>query len=503
MSNLLTLYAGTNLAHGYGALLLGSALNTDWGAFAADVTAARARVPGLDTFAGQSLRLSYSKLLAPTGTSLTVAAYRHSTSGFLALGDAMRARDYARRGLPVFAAGQTPLPKTINGVPIADLLTPAQQAAMLGVDYRDTLTPVGVERQRNNFSVTLSQRLGARGGALYLNGSVRDYWNRDNTDTQFQLGYNNAIGRLSYNLSASRERDLFGRSDNRYMANLTIPLGTGTHAPTLSGGLIRDSAGSTQAQATLSGTAGVDDQFNYGATATHGSDALVGSAGSINAGYRGSQVQLDAGYGAGRGYSQASIGASGSVVAHPGGVTFGQPLGDTAAVVAAADAAGARVGNTAGVRIDRSGFAVVPYITPYILNAVQIDPSGLPLDVQLDSTSAQVAPRAGALVMVKFASSSGRFLLIETHLADGRTLPFGAEVLDGQQQPIGVVGQGGRIMVRAIDPSGRLNVHWRDGETEKACSLPYRLPPRGKKATGVRVIEQIQAVCEPAIGSKA
>src|SRR3546814_12410154 len=73
-----------------------------------------------------------SDLLAQTGTSLTVAAYRYSTSGYLSLGDAVRARDHARRGLPVFASDRPAYPLTINGVPVSDLLTPAQQDALAG-----------------------------------------------------------------------------------------------------------------------------------------------------------------------------------------------------------------------------------------------------------------------------------------------------------------------------------------------------------------------------------
>ncbi|HXD36502.1 MAG TPA: fimbria/pilus outer membrane usher protein, partial [Rhodanobacter sp.] len=307
-TNLLTGYAGVVGSAGYGALLLGSALNTRYGAFAIDITGARTRIPGLDTLSGQSMRLSYSKIMAQTGTSLTVAAYRYSTSGYLALGDAVRARDYARRGLPVWASGPVK-PVLINGVPVAGLLTPAQQAALAGVDYHDLLAPTGVDRQRNNFSINLSQRLGTRGGSLYVSGSARDYWNRGGTDTQFQLGYNNSVGRLNYNVSASRERDLFGRSDNRFMLNLTIPLGNGAHAPILTGALSRSGSDSTQEQATVSGTAGSNDQFNYGVTATHDSgrdNGAVGTSGSVNAGYRGSHVQVNAGLGAGSGYSQAS-----------------------------------------------------------------------------------------------------------------------------------------------------------------------------------------------------
>ncbi len=497
LTNMLTGYAGVEGSQGYGAVLLGSALNTSYGAFAMDITAAHTRIPGMDTLSGQSVRLSYSKIMAQTGTSLTVAAYRYSTSGYLTLGDAVRARDYARRGLPVFATGIAQ-PILINGVPVSGLLTPAQQAALAGVDLHDLLVPTGVDRQRNNFSLTLSQQLGARGGSLYVTGSARDYWNRSGTDTQFQLGYNNSIGRVNYNVSASRERDLFGRSDNRYMVNVTIPLGNGSHTPLFTGGLTRNSNGGTQEQATLGGTAGADDRFSYGATATHdsGQDAgSVGSTGSINGGYRGTHVQLNAGFGAGSGYSQSSLNVAGGIVAHPGGITFGQPLGDTVAIVEAPNAAGARIGNAAGVRVGHSGYALVPYLTPYRLDTVSIDPSGLPLDVQLENTSTQIAPRAGAVVMVKFKSESGRFLLIQAQLADGKTLPFGAEVQDEQGHTVGVVGQAGQIMVRVSKMAGRLNVQWQDAAgSARSCMFAYHTPATAVGGSADRYTAQ-EAIC--------
>lgn len=499
-TNLLTGFAGVEGSQGYAAALLGSALNTRYGAFAMDVTAARTQIPGMDTLSGQSVRLSYSKIVVPTGTSLSVAAYRYSTDGYLSLGDAARARDYARRGLPVFAAGLNQ-PVLINGMPVSGLLTPAQQAALAGIDLRDLLLPAGVDRQRNSFSLTLTQQLGARGGSLYLNGSARDYWNRSGRDTQFQVGYNNSIGPVSYNLSASRERDLFGRSDNRYMASVTIPLGNTAHSPLFTGSLSRGSAGDMQEQATLSGTAGKDDRFSYGATAAHESARDTGSAGStgsINGGYRGTHVVLNAGFGAGSGYSQSSLNVAGGIVAHSGGILFGQSLGDTVAIVEAPDAAGASIGNAAGVRVGRSGYALIPYLTPYVLNTVTIDPSGLPLDVQLDSTSTQLAPRAGAVVLVKFKTESGRFVLIQAQLNDGTTLPFGAEVADEQGQSVGVVGQAGRIMLRALNDDGRLIVQWQDQDVTRTCSMPYHLKPRSKHVKpGARVIEQIDATCEP------
>ncbi|MFC4763673.1 fimbria/pilus outer membrane usher protein [Dyella koreensis] len=499
-NNLVTGYAGLVASSGYGAVLLGSALNTRYGAFAMDITAARTEIPGQSTQNGQSVRLSYSKILPSSDTSFTLATYRYSTSGYLGLRDAMLARDLARG----YRYVDPTTVSTIDGVTVNNVLTPDQRKALTsGNSNNFTAYTSQLDRQRSRFDINVSQRLGEHGGSIYATGSAVEYWNRNGTDVQFQLGYNNTFRRLSYNLSATRVRDSYGRYTNQFFASFTLPLGDSLHAPMFGANINRDGSGHTLEQATLSGTAGVDNQFSYGATASHdsgGNSSSDGNAGTIYGGYRSPYAQLNASFGGGNGYSQGSLSVAGSVVAHAGGITFGQPMGDTVAIVAAPDAAGARVINASGVRIGHSGYALVPYLTPYNLNTVQIDPKGLPLAVQLDTTSAQVAPHAGAVVLVKFKTSSGRSVIVRVHQSDGKAVPFGAEVVDEHNQALGVVGQAGRILVRGAKDSGQLTVQWKtEDDKPMMCSFPYRLsaPAEGKTDT----YQQLEATCTAATGN--
>jgi outer membrane usher protein len=493
-SNLLTGYAGIEASQGYAAVLLGSAINTRYGAFAADITQARTQIPGYATQSGQSLRLSYSKILPETNTSLSVAAYRYSTSGYLSLADAALARDYARRGLNAFTDYVPPSTTLIDGIPQQTILTPAQLAALSSSVYNPIVNASGLQRKRNNFSISMNQRLGQNGGSFYINGSASDYWNRTGTNTQFQVGYNNTFHRISYNISATRTVDPLGRYDNEYFVSFNVPLGSSAHAPSLSINLAHDHTSGTQEQATLNGSAGADSQFNYGATASH-SSAGTGSSGTINGGYRSPYAVFNASVGSGSGYSQASLGMSGAIVAHPGGITFGQPMGDTVGIVYAPDADGARLNSAAGARVDRFGYALVPYLTPYNLNTIQIDPKGLPLDVQLDATSAQVAPHAGAVVMLKFKTESGRTLIVQAHLKNGDALPFGAEVFNEKGISLGMVGQAGKILARGVNQNGQLIARWQDDDgTAQSCSFPYQLAPRAK-GKHMTAHEEIQATC--------
>ncbi len=129
-------------------------------------------------------------------------------------------------------------------------------------------------------------------------------------------------------------RDPLGRDDSQYNVTINVPLGNSAHAPNFNLNLAHSATGGTQEQAMLNGSAGADNQSNYGATAARNSGGS-GSSGALNGGYRSPYAVLNVGVGSGSGYSQASLGVSGAVVAHPGGITFGQPMGDTIGVVCA------------------------------------------------------------------------------------------------------------------------------------------------------------------------
>lgn len=495
-NNLLTGYAGVVGSQGYASALIGSAINTRYGAVALDVTQARTQIPGYAAQSGESMRISYSKIFTDTNTSISVAAYRYSTSGYFSLTDAAQARDDSRRQINPFNYVAPVTASSTTDDTDAALLA-AEQTALYGsnnTDSNSVISTTGLERQRSTFSITLNQQLGKQGGSIYANTSTTDYWNKPGNNTQFQIGYNNSFHRVSYSISATRTRDLLGANDNQFLLNFSIPLGETVHSPNLSVNLTHDKENGSQEQAMLNGTAGSDNEFSYGAAATHES-AGGGNSGSVNGGYRSPYAVFTGSYGSSSRYSQDSLNISGGVVIHSGGVTFGQPISDTVGLVYAPGADGARVANAAGARIGSSGYALVPYLTPYILNTVQIDPKGLPLDVQLDATSAQVAPHEGAVVLMTFKTETGRTIIVHALLANGQAVPFGAEVLNAKGVSLGVVGQAGKLLVRGVDQTGQLSVRWQDDDgATQSCSFPYQLKPKTKNQRA-KNYEQVEATC--------
>ncbi|MDG2517758.1 fimbria/pilus outer membrane usher protein [Lysobacter soli] len=486
LTNRVTGYAGALTTDGYVAGLGGVALNTSLGAIALDLTAARTKMPTQEAETGQSLRATYSKILPNSGTSFSLASYRYSTSGYYSLREALAARDFAL-GRPV----DTGLDDTLPGV-----LTPEQREALQGRDARLDAYTSALERQRNRFDINVSQRLGERGGQLYATASARDYWTREGTDTQFQLGYNNHFRAFNYSVSATRLRNFDGRYDNQFFVNFSVPLGSSPRAPTLTAGVVRQDDGQQQTQLSVNGTAGEDGRFSYGATAAHSDE--VGSYGSVNGAWRGSAGVLSGSYGEGDGYSQGSVGLMGTLVAHPHGVIAGQPIGDTIAIISAPNAKGARVVNAPGVRVNRFGQALVPYLTPYQYNSIELDPKGLPLDVQLQSTSARVAPRAGGVSMLTFETEYGRALLLRVRMGDGRPVPFGAEVTDVQGHALGTVGQGGRLLLRGATKEGTVSLSWQEEDKPMQCTFTYQTP-EPKPGAAPTDLPMADARCTPTV----
>lgn len=452
LNNSLTGYGGVQASADYFSLLGGMAFATPIGAMSVDLSHAQTALDA-EKAKGQSMRVSYSKNILSTGSNFSMAAYRFSTSGYLDFANAMQALDAERQG------------------------------------YATTM----LDRPRNRLSLTADQSLGEWGN-LSVSGYTQNYWNREGQDLQYQLSYNKRVGRISYGISANRGKTSSGVMENRLLLSVNLPLGSSASVdmPHVSAQLERNADGRYSQLATVSGTAGEERQFGYGASVSR--DGSSGSSsGTLSGQYTGARTFIGASIGRGQDYTSASFNMSGSVVAHPGGVTLSPHRGDTMAVVHAPGAAGARVAGYPGLRLDASGNAVVPYLRPYELNDVAIDPVGSSMDVEMRETSQQVAPRDGAVVFLKYSTSTGRAILFQVRLAGGDVLPFGATVKDEQGQSVGMVGQDGQLYARLQENSRQLSISWGSRAHER-CSLP--VPASLLQGEGGQ-LQQADAVCVP------
>lgn len=428
INNYVTAYTGVQSAEDYTALTLGSAFATPIGAVALDITHSQADFKKRQSETGQSYRLSYSKLITPTNTNLTLAAYRYSTENFYKLRDALMVQDLDNKGISSSHVG----------------------------------------KQRSEFQITLNQGLPDKWGNIYATGSLIDYWNRQETSRQYQLGYSNTYSSLTYGLSAIRrvvEDNATKKStnDTEYMLTLSLPWSFKKSS-------VNFNSITTQDNITVGMSGTVGDRFNYGTSVSqqYGDNPSM----NLNAQYRTNFATVGGSYSVSDQYQQAMLSARGNVVLHSDGVLFGPDQGQTMVLVYAPEAAGAKVNNTTGLSINKSGYAVIPYVTPYRLNDITLDPQEMSTSVELSETSQRIAPYAGSISQVSFATKTGKAIYIHGLTPEGKTLPFAAEAYNEQGENIGMVAQGSMVYLRTNQTAGNAIVKWGD-EANEQCQIQY------------------------------
>ncbi|SQI30933.1 Outer membrane usher protein fimD precursor [Providencia alcalifaciens] len=129
--------------------------------------------------------------------------------------------------------------------------------------------------------------------------------------------------------------------------------------------------------------------------------------------------------------------------------------------------------NQAGVVTNNQGYALVPYITAYRKNVIDIDTSALPDNTEMELTSQTVAPSRGALVKASFAANVGYRAMMELKFADGKPVPFGAQaIFKDNNQLNGMVGNDGEIYLSGLTESGSFIIQYND---KQQCQVNYNL----------------------------
>lgn len=442
-SNSLTGAVGVVGMTRYAAVLAGGAVNTGFGSLGMTATMSRFDSSNAGTLTGSSLNATYAVVIPRVRTNFSFAAYRYSTQNYLSISDAA---------------------SSLNG---------QVYPSPYKVKHRSV--------------VTLNQTLTER-SQLFLNGTYQTYWTGTRHDLNFNVGYSVwyrsfqftvGAGRASYNGSAA--------STSIYTVGLVIPLGTVGSTGTLSANYQHDKVYGNSAQMTAGGAFGDQQQFGYSVSAVDSDQSAAAVSASMT--WRSSVGSLSASVGKSSQGGQQSLSLVGGLVVHEGGLSLAPSIGETYAVVEAPGATGASVMSGLNVVVGRSGYAIVPYLSPYQLNNIDLNLRDVSLDVELDSTSAQVAPRAGAAVMVRFKGRKGMPALIDLTGELG-PIPLGASIADLQGAVVGVVGQGGVGEIRVKEERGVLRASWGDGPG-KACDFEFVIPP---KEAG-QVFSRTSAVC--------
>ncbi|MCS3429830.1 outer membrane usher protein [Klebsiella sp. BIGb0407] len=450
LTNAITANSGLRFSRNYIALVAGGVHTSFLGAFGLDATFSRAKLNGTQTTEGWMTHVAWSKTFQPTETTVSLAGYRYSTSGYRELSEVLGAQEYSNDGI-----------------------------------NQSNYTSA----QRSRFDITLSQSLGEYGNA-YISGATYNYRNGRSRDTQLQLGYSQTFSHnINMNISIARQRvgnnENSGNIETATAVSFSIPLfDNDSRGINLSTTYNHSNSGGDQYQTSASGMLGSEQNTSYSVNVMRDQQSHQTTlGGSLQKQLSKANLGLNAS--TGKGYWQTSGNVQGALAVHSGGVTFGPYLGETFALVEAKGAEGAKLFNSSQLEIDDNGYALVPSVTPYRYNNISIDPQGMEGNAEVLDSQKRIIPVAGSSVKVKFRTRLGTALLIKAIPKNGVTIPMGAEVYDEQNQSIGLAGQGGQIYVRVEQPEGKLTVRW--GEGSDYCVLPYAIKESDKKTALVNI----------------
>ncbi|MGA4581544.1 fimbria/pilus outer membrane usher protein [Enterobacter hormaechei] len=443
-----TTYAGALVASSYQAMLAGTGADLGrFGSASVDVTAARTAFDdGRDDARGMSWRAQYSRDIPDTDTTVTLASYRYSTSGFYTFQEAVDQRDS----------------EIDDGI----------------YTYRRT------NNRRSRMQVNLSQRVSDWGSA-YLNGYQQDYWNMAGHERSVSAGLSSGWRGITWSVSYSLTRTPDSNTDRQMALMVNVPLSrwlanawSTYSANTASGGFVSHQVG-------IGGTALESNNLSYNLQQTYASHD-TGYGGSVSGRYRGSAGDVGLGYNYGGDNRQWNYSAQGSIVAHEHGVTLGQSVRDAFAIVHIKDGDNVKVQNGRGIYTDRFGNAIVPSLTAYRKNGITVNTQDRE-DIEIAAATQDVVPTKGAAISAIFDARVGKRALI-TLLFHGKPVPFGAIVT--QESATAIVGDEGEVWLTGLHEAVSLNVQWGDGRDQR-CAWAGDLPP-GRSATILKMTVNCQ-----------
>lgn len=459
LSNI-TLYGGfQQLEDKYSNMLLGAGFNLgSIGALSLDASQSWADIkenPIADntiSSEGQSYRVRFSKDIPQTGTNFSVAGYRYSTHGYYSLQNFIDRAD-ARSGC-CSSTGQT----------------------------------------KDRFDASISQLFSGY-GSLSLSLVSESYWDNSRMES-LGVGYSNTLGRFSYFINYSYNRNVQSTSqnnnsspssDNIISLTVSVPFGANTSA---NYNMNSSRMGDTTHSLGLSSTAFADRSLNW--SVQEGYNASDKStSGNINVNYQGAKGEVAVGYGYDSYSTRYNYSLRGGMVAHSGGITLSRYLGESVALVEAPGVSDVAVLGQTNVMTDSAGYAVVPFVRPYHENSLALNEQQAS-GAEIDNIVKTVVPTRSAIVKVRYDTWIG-YKAMMTLRFHNKDVPFGALVSlsdvtqDAKDNRSSIVGDGGQVYLTGLPVKGRLLVKW-GNDNNSQCHFYYDLS--GNKSTADIVFYQ-------------
>ncbi|WP_155410612.1 fimbria/pilus outer membrane usher protein [Yersinia frederiksenii] len=317
-----------------------------------------------------------------------------------------------------------------------------------------------------------------RWGAFSYVLSNNMYYQAENS-VSHTISVSEQFGRVTTTLSIQST----SQGQNAAYFGLSMPLGKGS----LSGRMQRNNGNMTLGS-TYQGT--WDDNKGYSVGIT-GSDNQRRVNGAMN--IKTAYSQLSGGVSQATNNSRSAyLSSSGSMAyANNTFATSASAIGDTFAVVNVPSQSNLRVSSpSSGMAItDYAGTALLPSVIPYTASKAQISTKTLPLNIRLNSTSADLMMTRGTVATRDFEATETRQLLLTILDSNREPMPVGANVLDAQGKFLGTIIGDGNFMLENKTIGAMLRVK---ATNRGECVVSYVEPEKFDPDT---LYEVVDAVC--------
>lgn len=432
----LTLYGGTQLAEHYQSAALGLGVSLgDLGAISTDIQRSRGQKKGSKEESGLSFSSKYNKTISATNTTLAIANYQYTDNDFYALSE-------------VLDSWRT--------------------------DSRSWLNTHDLQK-KNRIEASISQSFSELG---YFNFNIyrENYHNSNNHNTTINAGYTFPVKNATVSLNYSQTQSTINYSkenkDKIFSLWVNIPLSSSLGRNTYASYRWIGGSSNESHAIGLSGSS-MEQRLSWGVNQTYNPDNEYNrNNGSMHIDWNGAYGLISGNYSYNPQMRQSGLTVEGGIVAHRNGITIGQPLSETVALIEAPGASNVGVSGSAGVKTDFRGYTTSSYLVPYQENTISLNPLDFSYEVDVPITDTRVVPTKGAIVPATFSTNVGKRVIFTLLTKNGTAVPFGAlATLDGHPEINGIVGKDGKVYLTGMPLKGKISIKWKNN----TYSVPFEL----------------------------
>lgn len=268
-------------------------------------------------------------------------------------------------------------------------------------DWEDDRFIGEIEKEKKQaLSLSYSQNFSEEDN-FYLTLTSEKRHGKHQRDTQVEAGYSVSYGAVDYSIGFTYERPRGEKEQSLLTLSVALPLrwfGLARTKLDAEYGMAKN--GASTRKTGLTGTLLEDYSLSYNLSNTL--EEGVGRVQRMSVNYQYNAGNVLGIYNRKKLSSSKYLSLTGSAMLHEQGITLGQTLGETVALVEVPETDGIGIINQYGTTTDARGFAVIGNLTPYRVNELMLDGFSLTEGRTLPDAETEVVPTAGAIMYSRF-----------------------------------------------------------------------------------------------------